>query len=122
MPAWPLVGRALGTTNVVGRPEHPWEVADAITTMPSARSGITWLQGPKVKGLLKGLGSSESQVERGPEKITRIHAILSGPRRGRLGVVRSAFALNHESLDRLSGVTVGRVSAGPAHRASHASS
>lgn len=46
-----------GTNGIIATPLLP--LADAIKTMPSARSGITWLQSPKVKGLLRGLGSAE---------------------------------------------------------------
>jgi hypothetical protein len=41
-----------GPKGIIPTPLLP--LAEAIKTMPSARSGITWLQSPKVKGLLPG--------------------------------------------------------------------
>ena len=46
-----------GPQGIIPSPLRP--LADAIKTMASERSGITWLQSPKVKDLLRGLGRGE---------------------------------------------------------------
>ena len=46
-----------GPQGIIPPPLRP--LADAIKAMRSERSGITWLQSPKVKDLLRGLGRGE---------------------------------------------------------------
>jgi hypothetical protein len=65
-----LLGGRGGTIRAPLRP-----LAEAITTMGSARSGITWLQNPKVKTLLTMLGSGE--IALGHDCLDRLPASRS---------------------------------------------